>query len=80
VADPGIGLSPAQKERLFERFYRVDTGTVSSGGLGLGLYISRDIVERHGGRIWAESEPGKGACFHVVLPRIQPAQLPHTLH
>lgn len=80
VSDPGLGLSAAQKERLFERFYRVATGTVSSGGLGLGLYISRDIVERHGGRIWAESEPGRGSRFHVVLPRIPPARLPQTLH
>jgi signal transduction histidine kinase len=80
VRDRGIGLSAAQKERLFERFYRVATGTVSSGGLGLGLYISRDIVERHGGRIWVESELGKGACFHVVLPRIAPAELPDALH
>lgn len=80
VADQGIGIPPAQQERLFERFYRAENASVSLGGLGLGLYITRDIVDRHGGRIWAESEPGRGSRFHVVLPRIQPAELLSALH
>jgi signal transduction histidine kinase len=80
VSDQGIGIPRAQQERLFERFYRAENASVSFGGLGLGLYITRDIVDRHGGRIWAESEPGRGSRFHVVLPRIQPAELLTALH
>ena len=69
VADEGIGIPVDQQEQLFERYFRARNVSVSSyGGLGLGLYISRDIVERHGGRIWVESEVGRGAIFHVALP------------
>ena len=69
VVDAGIGIPEDQQELLFERYFRARNVSVSSyGGLGLGLYISRDIVERHGGRIWVESEAGRGATFHVALP------------
>jgi signal transduction histidine kinase len=70
VRDEGIGVEPTDMPRLFERFGRV----VQPGeqeripGTGLGLYIARSIVEAHHGRIWAESEPGRGSAFHVVLP------------
>jgi signal transduction histidine kinase/DNA-binding response OmpR family regulator len=64
VADSGIGVTPEQKQRLFHSFEQADSGTSRKfGGTGLGLAISRRIVEMMGGRIWVESEPGKGAVF-----------------
>ncbi len=72
VTDQGIGIPRDQQARLFDRFFRArNVSPFSYGGLGLGLYISRDIVERHGGRIWLESEPGHGSTFWVALPRLQ---------
>lgn len=69
VADDGIGISEPDQERLFRRFFRARTARKSAvQGTGLGLYISRQIVEAHGGRIEVESEPGKGTCFTVCLP------------
>jgi signal transduction histidine kinase len=65
VRDFGPGIDPEHMPHLFERFYRANTG---SSGLGLGLYISRILVEAHGGRIWAESQPGQGSTFTVALP------------
>ncbi|MFY0563564.1 PAS domain-containing sensor histidine kinase [Archangium lansingense] len=74
VADEGIGIPRDQQEQLFERYFRARNVSVTSyGGLGLGLYISRDIVERHGGRIWVESEVGRGATFYVALPLLSAA-------
>ncbi|NMO16505.1 PAS domain-containing protein [Pyxidicoccus fallax] len=74
VADPGIGIPPDQQKLLFDRYFRArNVSSRSYGGLGLGLYISRDIVERHGGRIWVESEVGRGSTFHVALPLLQGA-------
>ncbi|MFL5351104.1 ATP-binding protein [Archangium sp.] len=74
VADEGIGIPRDQQEQLFERYFRARNVSVTSyGGLGLGLYISRDIVERHGGRIWVESEVGRGATFYVALPMLSAA-------
>jgi PAS domain S-box-containing protein len=71
VKDPGIGIPPDQQKLLFDRYFRArNVSARSYGGLGLGLYISRDIVERHGGRIWVESEVGRGSTFHVALPRL----------
>ncbi|QSQ20657.1 PAS domain S-box protein [Pyxidicoccus parkwayensis] len=69
VKDPGIGIPPDQQKLLFDRYFRArNVSSRSYGGLGLGLYISRDIVERHGGRIWVESEVGRGSTFYVALP------------
>ncbi len=69
VMDKGIGISAEQQKRLFEPFYRVDNETTRAvQGSGLGLYISKTIVDMHGGRIWLESAPGKGTTFHVSLP------------
>jgi signal transduction histidine kinase len=69
VHDQGLGFAPAAAERIFERFYRVDPElTRGIGGTGLGLYISRELVHRMGGRIWAESEPGRGASLYFELP------------
>ncbi|HJX14007.1 MAG TPA: PAS domain S-box protein [Dehalococcoidales bacterium] len=67
VADRGIGISRDALPHLFERFYRAE-GELVRGGTGLGLYISRQIVEAHGGRIWAESQLGKGSTFSFTLP------------
>jgi signal transduction histidine kinase len=67
VADHGPGIPPAEADRVFERFYRSASATRKEG-LGLGLYITRLMVEAHGGRIELESAPGRGATFHVLLP------------
>lgn len=69
VSDQGIGFSPDFQERIFDRFYRVDNAlTRETQGTGLGLYIVRSIIEAHGGRVWAESEPGYGSTFYFDLP------------
>ena len=70
VRDTGPGIPPGEIERIFERFYKVDRArTRDSGGTGLGLAIAKHLVERHGGRIWAESRDGQGSAFHMLLPR-----------
>lgn len=69
VQDFGPGIASEHLERIFERFYRVDKArSRESGGTGLGLAIVKHIVLAHGGRVWAESELGKGAVFHFTLP------------
>ncbi|MDI7252509.1 PAS domain-containing protein [Candidatus Solincola sp.] len=69
VRDTGPGIPLHEQRRLFTMFYQVETdSTRSAGGLGLGLVISKGIVESHGGRIWVESEPGKGSSFKFTLP------------
>lgn len=72
VTDQGIGIDPNQIEKIFEEFYQVEDHMVRHhGGLGIGLSISRAIVETHGGRIWAESAGiGKGASFIISLPTV----------
>ncbi|HCF58742.1 MAG TPA: hypothetical protein DFS52_12215, partial [Myxococcales bacterium] len=68
VSDEGPGIAPGELARMFERFYRSPSSQKRAEGLGLGLYISRLIVEAHGGRVWAESELGKGSTFGFSLP------------
>ena len=74
VKDQGIGIPAESLQRLFQPFSRASNATSRHfGGLGLGLFICREIVERHGGAIWAESAgPQQGSCFHVRLPRNAP--------
>jgi signal transduction histidine kinase len=79
VADTGPGIAPEHLPRLFERFYRVDSArSRDEGGTGIGLAIARSVVEAHGGRIWAESEPGKGSTFTFQLPVATEANGPET--
>ncbi len=69
VADTGIGIAKADLDKVFERFLQVgERRPTDVGGTGLGLSIAKEIVELHGGRIWAESEKGQGAKFSFVLP------------
>ena len=70
VQDSGIGIPEEKIERIFQRFYQVDSGTTRRyGGVGLGLALCKEIIEAHGGKIWVESELGKGSHFIFVLPK-----------
>jgi two-component system phosphate regulon sensor histidine kinase PhoR len=70
VHDDGPGIPPESIERIFERFYRVDKArSREQGGTGLGLSIVKHIVQGHGGRAWAKSEPGNGTTFYFTLPQ-----------
>lgn len=69
VRDHGVGIPAERQGQVFERFYRAHAGTPQDyGGLGVGLDLAREIVARHGGRIWFESAPGTGSTFHFSLP------------
>jgi PAS domain S-box-containing protein len=68
VEDKGVGIPPEHLPHIFERFYKPGPQQAVYPGLGVGLYITKRIIERHGGRIWAESEEGKGSTFCVELP------------
>ncbi len=73
VEDSGIGIPPRDLPRVFERFFQVESHlTRRYGGMGLGLAVAKGMVELHGGRIWAESEVGKGSTFTFLLPIRQP--------
>ena len=76
VKDNGIGISKEEQQNLFKKFYQVDTSyTRSHGGTGLGLVICKSIVEGLGGKIWIESEKGKGATFFFTLPISQTKEM-----
>jgi signal transduction histidine kinase len=68
VADTGPGIAPEDHERIFEEFQQTEAGVEQREGTGLGLALSKRLVELHGGRIWLESEPGKGSTFVFTLP------------
>jgi signal transduction histidine kinase len=69
VADTGVGISAEDQAKLFDRFFRAGSASLTgASGVGLGLHITRSLVELHGGRIWFESEPDKGSTFYVTFP------------
>jgi PAS domain S-box-containing protein len=68
VKDNGIGISENNLSKIFERYYRVEGQDIHFQGLGIGLFISMDIVRRHDGKLWVESEVGKGSTFYFTLP------------
>ena len=71
VSDDGIGVPADDREKIFERFYRAgNRSEVNAPGTGLGLAIAREVVDKHGGKIWLESELGKGSVFHFVIPAV----------
>lgn len=65
MIDDGPGIAPEHLPRVFDRFWQAER---KPAGSGLGLYIAKGIIEAHGGRIWVESEPGKGSRFYFTLP------------
>ncbi len=76
VIDTGPGIPPEQRDKVFDKFYQLsDVHTRQQGGSGLGLSIAKSIVEAHNGRIWVESEEGKGSNFKFLLPLIPPEEL-----
>jgi len=74
VTDRGPGIAPEELPRLFQRYYRPAAARERREGMGLGLYITKMLVEAHGGRIWAESELGEGSVFSFSLPIAPPGQ------
>ncbi len=75
VRDYGVGIAPTEQPRIFERYYQVQTADGTRTGMGIGLNLCQEIVSAHGGRIWVESEPGKGSIFHFTLPAPESAQV-----
>jgi Signal transduction histidine kinase len=70
VSDTGPGISEADQQKIFEEFQQADSSsTRKKGGSGLGLSISRRIVELHGGRLWVESAPSAGSTFYFTVPQ-----------
>jgi len=68
VQDFGLGIAKDQQERIFSRFYRVENLATHISGLGIGLYISQEIITRHNGKLWVKSVPGEGSTFFFELP------------
>jgi PAS domain S-box-containing protein len=68
VQDFGIGIAKNQQERIFSRFYRVENLAAHMSGLGIGLYISQEIISRHNGKLWVNSTPGEGSIFYFQVP------------
>jgi signal transduction histidine kinase len=68
ISDQGFGIPQEAKAHLFEKFYRVNRSSSEPKGTGLGLFVTKELVERQGGKIWFESEVGKGTTFYFTLP------------
>ena len=86
VGDTGCGIPPEETKKIFDSLYQVkDSIEINRKGLGLGLYICKELVSRHGGRIWVESEPGQGSTFSFTLPifswdsQLAPILIPRNL-
>jgi two-component system sensor histidine kinase VicK len=72
VTDEGVGIPPEQKDKLFQKFSRLDRGESREiKGTGLGLWICREVVEAHGGKIWVEAGAEKGSIFRFTLKKAQ---------
>jgi signal transduction histidine kinase len=74
VTDHGPGIDPEDMPRLFDRYYQTQRAREKKSGLGLGLYITKGLVEAHGGRMWVESTRGVGSTFYLWLPKMDPAE------
>ena len=74
VKDQGVGIAPKDQSKLFEPFQRLETMRQATQGVGLGLVVCKRLVEAHGGRIWVESEKGKGSTFSFTLPLDHPVK------
>jgi signal transduction histidine kinase/HAMP domain-containing protein len=76
IHDQGIGMSDETKARLFQPYFRGEAARrVAADGMGIGLYVSREIVSLHGGRVTAESRPGEGSTFRIALPLVPPGAI-----
>jgi signal transduction histidine kinase len=75
VSDQGIGIAPEEQGRIFERFHRAGNVDANVAGLGIGLFVAREIMRAHGGEVRVESQLGKGSHFTLVLP-LKPAPRP----
>src|SRR5207302_6430735 len=72
VSDTGCGIPAEEHDRIFDRLHQIKAGDATTEqGVGLGLYLCRELVQLHGGNIWVESEPGRGSRFAFVLPKSQ---------
>jgi signal transduction histidine kinase len=74
ITDFGIGISPALQKQLFEKYFRVEETSVRFQGLGIGLFICSEIIQRHSGYCDVESEVGKGSTFYFKIP-LRPPQI-----
>ncbi|RYX90446.1 MAG: HAMP domain-containing histidine kinase, partial [Bradyrhizobiaceae bacterium] len=72
ITDYGLGIAEDKIKNLFLRFYRIDEATPNISGLGIGLYLSHEIISRHNGKIWVNSQLGKGSTFWFSLPCVSP--------
>jgi signal transduction histidine kinase len=79
AADDGVGVAEEDIPRLFERFFRASNAKGRVSGMGLGLFIAREIVVRHGGSMWVESEEGHGSLFGVALPLAEDHEQPEPV-
>ncbi|MEO8213748.1 MAG: ATP-binding protein, partial [Myxococcales bacterium] len=79
MTDHGVGISEDDQRQMFEPFRRFDVSKHNIPGVGLGLFVVRQIVRAHGGRIEVYSAPGQGTTVRVYLPRQQPDQTPHPV-
>ena len=68
VIDSGIGIKPEDQVKIFTQYFRTDEGKDTASGTGLGLNITRNLIEMMGGKIWFESEFGKGTTFQFTIP------------